>query len=460
MANQLDANGLQVDSLSDLVANITTALQAVYGNDINVAPNTPDGQLINIFAQTVEDMLETLVDAYNILFVDAAYGVMLDQLVAINGLTRNPGSFTQAAIEVTVNRALTLPGQNTTTPFTVADDAGNQYELVTSHVFGAAGVATLLFQAVLLGQIEVLANTINNIVTTTLGVTGVNNPAFSVTTPGTITLGSPIVTGIASTAGMTPGMELDSASDFFPAGATVLSVDSLHQITATENATGGAPTTENITVSTPPNDVGVPQETDVQLKVRRAKSFYLQTVGPAQAIRSALLATAGVSDAYVAENFTNAPASGVPAHGVWIIVNGGAAADIGQAIYAKKAPGCDMVGAQSFVVTLPQGNSFTAKWDNAEAENFSVTATLNPRFPGQTFDLAADKTALAAALLYKLGEKATIGDVVLAMAVIEPNAVLSSVNVDDGGGPQDIITPSDFQHFFFLPVGNITLIQA
>lgn len=461
MPNQLSANGLQVNSLSEIVDNLTALLQAVYGDDINVAPNSPDGQNINIFAQSVEDMLETLLDTYNIFFVDAAYGVILDQLVALNGLTRNTGSFTEVFIQVTATEALTLPGQDTTTPFTVADDSGNQYELMESYIFGAAGIVTLKFVAVLLGQIEVLPNTIDNIVTTTLGISAVNNPAFTITTPGTITLGSPIVTGIADTTGMTPGMDLSSASSFFPAGTTVLTVDSAIQITADQNATGGAPTTENITVETPPTDVGVPQETDVQLKVRRSKSFYLQTVGPAQAIRSALLATEGVTDAYVAENVTAADVDGVPAHGVWIIVNGGTDADIGQAIYAKKAPGCDMAGAQSYVVNLPQGNTFTAQWDVAESEDFFVRATLNPRLAGQVFDTDADEVALAAALLYKLGEKPSIGDVILAMAAIEPNAVLSTVNVStDGFSWQDIITPSDFQHYFFLPAANVTLTQA
>lgn len=461
MPNQLDANGLQINSVSDIVANVTAALQAVYGPDINVSPNSPDGQLINIFAQAVEDMLETLLDTYNMFFVDAAYGVMLDQLVALNGLARNNGSYTQVYIQVTATQAMTLPGMDTTTPFTVSDDAGNSYELVTSYAFGAAGTVTLLFEAALLGQVQVLPNTINNIVTTTQGISAVNNPAFSVTTPGVVTSGSPVISGIASTAGMTIGMDLTDASAFFPAATTVLSIDSATQIHASANATGGAPTTENITVATPPTDVGVPEENDVQLKVRRAQSFYLQTVGPAQAIQAALLAVAGVSDAYVAENVTSAIASGVPAHGVWIIVNGGAAADIGAAIYAKKGPGCDMAGAQSYVVNLPQGNTFTAKWDVALSENFYVRATLNPRVAGQVFDTTADAAALAAALVYKLGQKPSIGDVILAMATIEPNAVLSTVNVStDGATWVDIITPTDFQHYFYLPTANVTLTQA
>jgi hypothetical protein len=452
--NQLDGNGLQVASLAEIVAAITAELQGVYGADINVNPNSPDGQMINIFAQAVEDMLETLLDVYNIFFVDNAYGVALDNLVALNGLARKAGSFTRVWVQVTVNQALTLPGTDTDTPFTVADDAGNQYRLVTSYAFGGAETATLLFQAALLGQIQVTPNTLTNVVTTTFGVTGVNNPAVSVATNGTTVNTQPQVTGIADTSAMTPGMLVTCAN--FPPETYVLSVDSSSQITCTKNAT--ASSTLALTVATPATVTGTVEETDIQLKVRRAQSFYLQAVGPGPAIRAALLAIADVVDAYVAENDTGSDADGVPAHGIWVIVNGGTADEIAQAIASKKAPGCDMAGAVTHNVVLPQGNTFTAKWDTALSQPLFIQATLNPRFPGLVFDLVADAAALAAALQYRLGQSPSIGDVIQAMAAIEPNAVLSSVAVsDDGVTWVDIVSPSDFQHFFTVAAGDITL---
>lgn len=458
MPNTLNANGLTVNSFSEIVDALVAGLRDIYGTDINVNPNAPDGQRVNIFAQAVEDMLEALLDVYNIFFVDSAYGVILDQLVAINGITRKAGSFTETFVQVTVTQALTLPGQDTSTPFTVADDAGNEYQLVASYVFGAAGTATLRFAATLLGQSQVTVNTITNIITTTLGVSSVANPSFSVTTSGHVTNGQPQVTALANTTGMTPGMDLTSAG--FPAGTTVVSVDSSSQITASQNANATA--TVSITVATPGTLVGDAEETDVQLKVRRAKSFYLQTVGPADAIRAALLALADVSDAFVAENDTGSPVSGVPAHGVWIIVNGGTAAEIGQAIYAKKMPGCAMTGAQSFVVSRPAGNTQTVNWDNAVAQALTVRATLNSRIPGLVFDLATDEQKLAAALLYKLGQSPALGDVVQAMATIEPNAVLSTVNVSKDGGStwEDIVSPNDFQHYFTAAAADMHLTQA
>lgn len=457
MPNILDANGLQIASLSEIVDALVLGLQQTYGDDINVNPNTPDGQLINIFAQADIDMLETLLDVYNIFFVDNSYGVNLDQLVALNGISRKPGSFTEVYVEVTVSGALNLPGLDTTTPFTVADDSGNQYRLKTTYVFGAAGTASLLFEAALLGQVQVTDNTITNIITTTLGVTGVNNPSFSISTTGDTTTSDPTITGIPDTTGMRAGMDLVSAA--FPAGTKVLSVDSPSQITATNDATSSG--TVGIAVSTVETIVGDPEETDIQLKIRRAKSFHLQTVGPSDSIRAAILEVADVSDCYVAENNTGSPVSGVPAHGVWIIVNGGADAEIGQAIYAKKMGGCDMKGDETYVVSRQQGNTFTAQWDVALPQDLFVRATLNPRIPGQVFDLTTDKAALAAALLFKLGASPAIGDVVQAMFAIEPNAVLSTVNVSENGTDWvDIISPSDLQHYFTLSAANITLTQA
>lgn len=392
MPNLLDANGLTVNSTSEIVANLTAAFQAIYGPDINVGPNSPDGQLIGILAQSIQDNLQLLVQVYNSFAVDSAFGVILDQRVALSGIVRDQGSYTLAYVDVTASSAITIPGQDVliSNPnaqvFTVADTAGNQFQLQTSHVFSGAGSASLAFIAVTLGQIQTTPNTIQTIVTVTPGIASVNNPT--------------------------------TASDV----------------------------------------EGIPEETDPQLKIKQAKSYFLQAQAPADAIRAALLAVPDCVDAYVAENDTASPSLGVPAHGLWIIVNGGSTANIGTAIYIKKNPGCALTGAQSYTVVRPQGNTFVSQWDNALTQPLYVRATLVPKIPGQTFDLAADKVALANALVYKLGENPSLGDVVLAMQVIEPLAVLTTVNVSiDGSTWADIVSPTTFQNYFLTLAANITL---
>lgn len=393
MPNQIDAFGLQVKSVTEVTDDLDVGLKSIYGTDANTDPNSPDGQLIGIFAQAVADMLQLLVQVYNTFSVDNTFGVSLDQRVALNGIARRAGTYTLAQVLVTVDQALTLTGQDALIAnpnaqvFTVADDSGNQFQLQTTYAFGGAGSATLTFIAVNIGQVQTTANTITNQVTTVLGVTSVNNPTVS--------------------------------------GDTI----------------------------------GVNEESDVQLKIRRAESFQLAAIGPSDALRAMLLTVPSVVDAFVVENDTGGTVNTVPAHSIWTIVNGGLAAAVGQAIYSKKMPGCGQKGTQTYVVTRPAGNTFTAQWDNALTEDLFVEFGITPRIAGLTFDNAAIKVALAAALVYKLGQKPNSGDVVVAMQTIAPNAILTSCFVSiDNSTWVDIVTPSTAQYYFTLDAADITIL--
>lgn len=182
MATELTALGLTISTLQELVDELTAEMQAIYGADINVDPNSPDGQMINIFAQAAEDILEVLLDSYNTFSVQGAYGTTLDQRVALNGIARRQGTYTLTDVSVTTNQALTLTGQDalisdpTATVFTVQDDNGNQFQLIDTYVFASADTQSLAFKAVDIGAVETTPNTITNQSTTVLGVTAVNNP--------------------------------------------------------------------------------------------------------------------------------------------------------------------------------------------------------------------------------------------------------------------------------------------
>lgn len=190
MPNTLDPSGLTVKSVNEIIADLTLAMQGIYGADINVDSNSPDGQQINLMAQACADILELLVKVYNGFSVPSAFGTILDQRVALNGITRQPGSYTETPVNITVNQALNLVGLDelTTDPtalvFTVKDNAGNLFYLLENQTIASPGTYTYTFRAVELGRVEVTANTITNQETTVLGVTLVNNPTTTGTIPG------------------------------------------------------------------------------------------------------------------------------------------------------------------------------------------------------------------------------------------------------------------------------------
>lgn len=185
MPNVIDQDGIQIQTLAEILDEILNGTEnfpgmyQIYGADINVAPNSPDGQFINIFAQAKLDMLEMIQQIFTSFDPDQAVGVQLDQRCALNGVVRQAGTHTITNVTVTVTQALTLPGLDTApnAPFTVADASGNRYLLIAAHVFGGAGSAVLAFQAALLGATTPTVNTITNVVTLLLGVASVNNPS-------------------------------------------------------------------------------------------------------------------------------------------------------------------------------------------------------------------------------------------------------------------------------------------
>lgn len=181
MPNVIDATGLTIKTKAEIISALLNGeagypgLLAIYGAGINVGPNSPDGQLLQILAQVATDQ-EELIAAVNAFFdPDQAIGTVLDDRCAINGVTRQGATYTFQNIDVTVTAALTLPGLDTSNPFTIADSNGNQFFLVTSYSFGGAGTQSLQFRAATIGPVLTTIGTITNIVTPQSGVTGVNN---------------------------------------------------------------------------------------------------------------------------------------------------------------------------------------------------------------------------------------------------------------------------------------------
>jgi|GEM_PF-1174492 uncharacterized phage protein gp47/JayE len=278
MPATLDNNGLTIPTISEIRDEILNGTVLFPGYltifpGANVQPNSPDANLINIFAQVAVDEYEFLQMIYDAFDPDQARGPTLDARCAINGIQREAGTYTQQGVTVTAIGACNLQGLDLypSNPFTVSDGQGNQYQLLTTYAFSGAGSAALLFQAATIGAIQSTVGAINSIVT--------------------------VVAGVASVT----------------------------------NATG-------------PAILGVPEETDAALRIRRSNSVANGSTGYADGLLGVLLAVPGVTGAKVYEN--DGPAidsDGIPGHSIWVIVAGGGVgfdAAVAAAIYSKKDAGC------------------------------------------------------------------------------------------------------------------------
>lgn len=388
MPNQITAAGLETATQSELILEFTAAFEGIYGEDINLEPSTPDGQMMMIFIQSVLDILDLLTQIYSSFDPDNAFGTTLDQRVAINGIQRQAGTYTTTNITVVTDRALNLYGldQDVEDVYTIADNAGTEWVLVTTQNIGGAGSHVMLFRAKLPGETLTTPNTITSPVTIVLGVVSVNNP-------------------------------------------TTYAV------------------------------LGINEETDPELRLRRQKSVSISSQGYLASLLAALENIPDVTSAYVYENVTDSPdGDGVPGHSIWVIVSGGEPEDIADAIYRKRNAGCGMKGDEAYVITQVDGSPFTIRWDYVETEQLYIEFDASSLDGVNPPNVAAIEAQLPGLLNPGVYEQLNINDLATLVQQIDNNTLVTNAGFsDDGMTFYPVLRPSAKNLKFSIVSGDIDI---
>lgn len=153
-------------------------------------------------------------------------------------------------------------------------------------------------------------------------------------------------------------------------------------------------------------------ESRAAFEARREASVAANGAGFLPAVAGAVATLPGVLDYYVTENYTNAPLTvgGVTlaANSLYVAVVGGAAAQIAQAIWSKKNPGCSYNGNTTYNVfdtnsgySEPYPGPYPVTWETPAdiAISFQATIKNSSAVPSNALQLIQ-----AAILLAFLGE--------------------------------------------------------
>jgi len=179
MAFGITDTGFNRKRLDDILVDKNDAIRAVFGVDVNLTPQSPDGQLSGILADSDAALWELIEDAYNAFNPDGVTGVQQDNLVELNGINRLPATSTTAALDLVGLANLVIPAG-----VIVATATGVQFAIPNQVQLDGAGIATgVPSNAVIAGNVAALAGTITTIVTAISGWTSVTNPADAI--PGT-----------------------------------------------------------------------------------------------------------------------------------------------------------------------------------------------------------------------------------------------------------------------------------
>ena len=180
MTDILNENGLTLSTRQELIEDHSSDLRDIYGQDINLDQNTPDGQFVNILSQAGADVRDLATFIYNSFSPQFASGNALDRVVALNGIERKGGTYTIVPITILVDRTVTLEGLDDQANdldgagYTIQDNVGNQF-ILTKTTTLTEGLHVLLFRAKEIGKVNTIVDTIQTQVEIVLGVVSVSN---------------------------------------------------------------------------------------------------------------------------------------------------------------------------------------------------------------------------------------------------------------------------------------------
>ena len=158
--------GFTVKSAAEITADLDAKFVGTFGSQFDTSAESPDGQLIGVVAKLLEDVWQQAEGAYNAYSPSNAYGVGLDKVAEINGITRITNLPTSVAITFSGTAGTVVPAG-----YIVKTVDGLEFATVAVAVIPAIVTAKCTTQ----GAIRILANEVHVLTTAIAGLTGATN---------------------------------------------------------------------------------------------------------------------------------------------------------------------------------------------------------------------------------------------------------------------------------------------
>ncbi len=166
--------------LEEIIATLATKYTAIYGDNADTDPDTPDGQNLGIYSGAIDEVWQLGAEIATILDPRNVGGVLQSQMVKLNGLERSPEIKTALVAQVVgVVPETLLAGAVAAT-----SDTGDRFVLTADVVF-TGGSDTSVWEAEEAGPVPAEAGTLTVISTPKTGWTSITNAAGP-TQPGSL----------------------------------------------------------------------------------------------------------------------------------------------------------------------------------------------------------------------------------------------------------------------------------
>lgn len=382
----LSKEGFERKRLPEIKAEIEAALKAQFGNEIDLRAESVFGQIVGVLALPISELWEEAENVYLSFDPDYAEGVSLDSLAALTGVTRIQATATQVGAVLYGNVGATIPA---------GSEARNGD---TEDVYSLSEAVTIGLDNLV--RAKVVVNTVTNATDYTVTINGVD---YTVTSDADATQDEILLALDAALAAVPEFSEVDVLQQIILSSE----VDSPFTLAVSANLTvidTGSPGTfvaevpgalfipsgalDEIQTSVAgwtsvenPADgvVGRDIETDAELRLRRRQSVSFPATATVDALLSKLLQLEDIAAAKVFENDTDAvDANGVPAHTIWVIVQGGDETEIADIIYRTKAAGIGTFGDTTVNFESDSGQIYDIKFERPTEASLYIDMTIVP----------------------------------------------------------------------------------
>ena len=294
----VDANGISRPDFATVYSGVQSIFQNIYGSDIQIGPDSMDGQLVMALATMIDDNNQACVAAWNNQSPQTAVGAGLSSVVKINNIQREVATSSTAVVVVGGVAGTVITGG-------IVTDSAGTYQWALPDP-------------------------------TTIGIGGSTTVTATCTTPGAIAAA--------------PG-----------------------SLTVKVTSVSGWNTVSNASAATP----GAPVEQDGALRTRQSQSTQL----PARTLLGSMLGNVknvpGVVSASIYENDTASTNSlGIPAKSIAVVVSGGSATAVAQAIMNSKGPGPDLYGSTTVSLVDDVGQTQSIKFTVPTVVNLDLAITI------------------------------------------------------------------------------------
>lgn len=168
----IDQNGIMTPLFTEVLSYLQGQYHQIYGADVDLDPDTQDGQWIAVIAAAIHDANQTIAAAYQAYSPTYAQGVGLSSVVKINGIRR-----LRASTSTVLLRCVGIPGRQIGGSV-VSDNLSldSQWQLPLDVVIPIEGEIEVTATSMVWGAISAGVDTITEIVTPVPGWQTVSNP--------------------------------------------------------------------------------------------------------------------------------------------------------------------------------------------------------------------------------------------------------------------------------------------